>query len=252
VSGISDRAEQIGAAVVAHVLGAEAVPRGRDSAMDYWLRWPDERMGALKVTLVAHPEAIGWQNQIAERGGTWPAAGKWELRLRMLAIQHRPTMTAALKAVDLCNEHGVDAPTDLPASVRAGEAAVVSLETVGDLRRVRLGREGVTVFEPTRAEFIDATSDDFADVLERWARLEHVADHVAKTAAESANERHLCLVAVDDVLPVRFFADDFAVPARFPDGYEGIDGLWVWSNYWHRVMGWRNGSWAWHDTPTGR
>jgi hypothetical protein len=220
--------------------------------MDYWLRWPDERIGVLEVTLIAHPEAIGWQNQVAEHGGTWPAVGKWELRLRTLAIQHRPTMTTALKTVGLCNEHDVDTPKDLPANVRVGEAAVVSLETVGDLRRVTWGREGVTVFQPPRAEFVDATSEDFADVLEQWALREYVIGHVAKTAAEPAVERHLCLVAVDDVLPVRFFADDFTVPARFPDGYQGIDGLWIWSNYWHRVMGWRNGSWDWHDTPTGR
>ncbi len=252
MSGISDRAEQIAAAVIAHALGVTAVALGRASAMDYRLLWSDGRVGMLEVTLIAHADAIGWQNQVAEYGGKWPVAGRWELRLRTLAIQHRTTMNAAQQTVELCNAYDVDSPEELPAIERAREPAVATLEAFGHLRRVPWGAEGISVFPPARAEFVDATSEDFADLLERWIQLEHVAGHVGKTASGQESERHLFLVAVDDILPIRFFNDAFDVPTRFPAGYEGIDGLWIWSNFWHRVLGWNNGAWAWYDTPTGR
>jgi hypothetical protein len=164
---------------------------------------------------------------------------------------YRPTGQAMARVVALCDEHGVDSPEALPAEARADEA-VGRIEAAGRLRRVRIGRDGVTVFVPTRAEFVDATDPDFAAQLEAWIRLAHVRAHIAKTRTAAQGERHLFLVPLDDVLPSRFFTDDFTAPERFPAGYEGVDGLWIWSNYWHRVMGWYNGAWEWHDTPTGR
>ena len=247
---IDRRAEQIAAALVPPLLGAEAVAQADGAPMDYVLVWPDGREGVLEVTLVADPEAIKWQNQLAEAGGAWLTTGKWELRLRTLAMQYRPTETAARRVVDLCRLHGTTSPAALPPDIRAEEDAVARIESVGELRRVKVGREGISVFVPIRAEFVEATDGDFASLLERWVSLQHVAAHVAKTSNATSRERHLFLVPLDDVLPVRFYTDDFRPPSRFPRGYEGIDGLWVWSNYWHRFLGWRGGRWSWEDFPS--
>ncbi|KGM09344.1 hypothetical protein N869_02015 [Cellulomonas bogoriensis 69B4 = DSM 16987] len=218
--------------------------------MDYVLVWPNGREGVLEVTLVADPEAIKWQNQLAQAGGAWQTTGKWELRLRTLAMQYRPTEAAARRVVDLCRFHGTTSTPALPPEVRAEEDAVARIESIGELRRVKVGREGISVFVPVRAEFVEATDEDFASLLERWVSLQHVAAHVAKTSSATSRERHLFLVPLDDVLPVRFYTDDFRAPSRFPRGYEGIDGLWVWSNYWHRFLGWRGGRWSWENFPS--
>lgn len=105
------------------------------------------------------------------------------------------------------------------------------------------------VFVPSRADFIESTDAHFALVLEEWLEIEHVSRHVAKTAAVSLS-RHLFLVPLDDVLPIRFFTDDFAAPSRRPHGNDGLDGLWVWSNHWHRFLAWYDGVRAWHEYPS--
>jgi len=38
------------------------------------------------------------------------------------------------------------------------------------------------------------------------------------------------------VLPARFFTNDFPAPTRSPEGFNGLDGIWVWSNYWHQFL----------------
>ena len=59
-------------------------------------------------------------------------------------------------------------------------------------------------------------------------------------------------VLLDDVLPIRFFTDDSAAPSRRSKGYDGLDGQWVCSNYWHRSVGWHDGVWARHGSPAER
>jgi hypothetical protein len=50
-------------------------------------------------------------------------------------------------------------------------------------------------------------------------------------------------------LPPRFFTNDFPPPTRRPEGFDGLDGIWVWSNYWHQFLAWRAGTWQWLDFP---
>jgi hypothetical protein len=80
-------------------------------------------------------------------------------------------------------------------------------------------------------------------------KFEHT-HHVEKLhLTEGVAERHLFLVPVDEVLPARFFTHNFPTPTRAPRGYEGLDGLWVWSNFWHQFLSFRSGLWQWHDFP---
>lgn len=34
-------------------------------------------------------------------------------------------------------------------------------------------------------------------------------------------------------------------------GFDGIDGIWVWFNYWHQCLVWRAGVWTWLDFLRG-
>jgi hypothetical protein len=56
-------------------------------------------------------------------------------------------------------------------------------------------------------------------------------------------------VPVDDVLPARFFTNHFQAPTRSPESFRGIDGIWVWSNYWHQCLARLAGKWRWLDFP---
>jgi hypothetical protein len=253
VSELARRAEAIGAHLVGHALGVttrEFDADGRQAAVDFVLEWPDGRRGALEVTLITEPVTAPWQGLAAKESWRWPAPSRWQFRLAGPDMSYRRTRSVVLQAVATCDEWGVDAPEDLPEHVLREEPDIATLHEVGDLRRNGLS-PGVVILPAVRSEFVEATSPDFVLILERWLTLAHMPAHVEKTrSATEVDERHLFLVPVDEVLPARFFTNDFPAPERAPNGFEGLDGLWVWSNYWHQVLAWRGGTWSWVDFPS--
>lgn len=254
MTGFATRAEQIAAHLVAHETGAVAVPHdrnGRQAAVDFLLEWPDGRGGALEVTLVTEPESIAWQGMAARDGWRWPSATSWEFRAAGASFNYKRTRRVAIRAVDLCDEWSVDAPADLPDEVLATEPEVTEFlaDEIGTLRRTLLS-PGVILYQSTRAEFAASTPSDFSLIVDSWHHQPHMASHIAKVKnAPHVSEKHLFLVPLDDVLPARFFTDDFEAPRRPPQGFEGVDALWVWSNYWHRCLMFRDQTWSWLNFP---
>lgn len=95
------------------------------------------------------------------------------------------------------------------------------------------------------AESIESAPSDFSKVIETWPDQPHMASHIAKLVeTPEVSERHLFLVAMDDVLPVRFFTGDFDPPTTPPIGFEAVDVLWVWSNFWHRFLRYQDQEWT--------
>lgn len=252
VSQMAGRAEDIAALLVSNALGARAVKwdaDGRQSVVDFMLDWPDGRRGALEVTVVTHPESSAWQGLAARDGWRWPARSGWEFRLHHEDLPYQRARNAALKAIKLCDRERVDALDRLSPDILLGDAELQWLSSVGDLRRTSF-KPGVVLLPAVRAEFVEATTSDFATTIESWLLLPHMPRHVEKTrSAPDVDERHLFLAPVDDVLPARFFTNDFPPPTRNPEGFSGIDGIWVWSNFWHQYLGWRDDRWRWIDFP---
>ncbi|MEV8266843.1 hypothetical protein [Microbacterium sp. NPDC076911] len=119
----------------------------------------------------------------------------------------------------------------------------------GTLRR-SLFSAGVAVYPSIRSEFLDSAPADFSKVVESWHGQAHIASHIEKVRKTSdVSERHLFLVPLDEVLPGRFFTDDFETPQLPPQGFDDIDALWFWSNYWHRFLLFRDRSWRWLNFP---
>lgn len=253
MSQLARRAEAIAAHLVGHALGVttrEFDVDGRQAAVDFVLQWPDGRRGALEVTLITEPGTAPWQGLAGKESWRWPASSSWQFRLAGSDMPYRRTRAAVLQAVATCDEWGVDTPADLPDHVLNREPDVATLHEVGDLRRTGLS-PGVVILPAIRSEFVQATSPDFVLLLERWLALSHMPAHVEKTkSAPDVDERHLFLVPVDEVLPARFFTNDFPAPHRSPNGFEGLDGLWIWSNYWHQVLAWRGATWSWVGFPS--
>lgn len=255
MSQLARRAEEIGAYLVKHALGVDVTKHdtaGRQSAVDFMLDWPDGRKGALEVTLVTGAESSAWQGLAAREDWRWPALSGWEFRLAGADMPYQRTRQAVKAAIVLCDEAGVDAPDQLPAAVRQRHRELEWVSTVGDLRRTPFS-PGVVLLPQVRAEFAESSPSDFATVVESWLKLPHMPRHVDKVrSAETLAERHLFLVPVDEVLPARFFTSDFLAPTRRPQGFDGVDGIWVWSNYWHQSLVWRGAECAWLDFPTPR
>ena len=252
VSELAGRAEDIAAHLVSHAPGAEARKfdaDGRQSAVDFMLEWPNGRRGALEVTLVTQPESSAWQGLAAKEGWRWPAPSGWEFRLNGNDMPYRRARRAVLSAVELCDRENVDALDRLPPDIASSDPDLRWLSDIGDLRRTSF-KPGVVLLPAVRAEFVEASTSDFTTLVERWLHLPHIPRHVEKArSAVAVEERHLFLVPVDEVLPARFFTNDFPAPTRSPKGFSGIDGIWVWSNYWHQYLGWLAGRWRWLDFP---
>ena len=254
MTGLADRAEQIAAYLVGYETGAEVHLHdtdGRQAAVDFLLEWPDGRRGALEVTLVTEKASIAWQGMAMKEGWRWPATSLWEFRAAATSFPYRFVRQAVLRAVELCDTHGVDRPEDLPSAVLDTEVDLARFlaDDLGALRRTRLD-PGVVIYQSVRAEFVDSAPSDFARAVEAWQGEPHMASHLKKLRRTAdVSERHLFLVPTDDVLPARFFADDFRLPTSTPAGFESIDALWICSNYWHRYLSFRNGLWAWIDFP---
>jgi hypothetical protein len=252
VSELAKRAEDIAAHLVSDALKTTATNYdvdGRQSAVDFMLEWPDKRRAALEVTLVTEPQSSAWQGMAAREGWRWPATSGWEFRLSGPDLRYRRTREVVLRAVELCNRWNVDTPQKLPAEVLESHPDLAWLEQVGALRRTPF-KPGVVLLPEVRAEFVEASPADFTAIVEEWLLLPHMPRHLEKLRlATAVVERHLFVVAVDEVLPARFFTDDFDLPRRGPSSTHGIDGIWVWSNYWHRYLSWRAGTWCWLDFP---
>jgi hypothetical protein len=255
MTDLAKRAERIAAHLVGYETGAAVVSHdtdGRQGAVDFLLEWPDGRRGALEVTLVTEKASIAWQGMAMKEGWRWPAESSWEFRSAAPNFPYKFVRQVALRAVELCDAHGVDRPEQLPSELLETELDLARFlaDGIGTLRRTRFG-PGVVIYQVTRAEFVDNAPRDFARVVETWYEEPHMASHIEKLARTAdVSERHLFLVPTDEVLPARFFTDDFEVPASAPPaGFDSLDALWVWSNYWHRYLAFRHGSWAWVGFP---
>lgn len=254
MNALSDRAEQIAAHLVAHEIGATAVPydhEGRQAAVDFLLEWPAGRTGALEVTLVTEQASMEWQGLAMRDHWTWPARTSWEFRPREVAFPYKHAKRASIRAVELCDQWGVDSPSDLPGKLLASEPEVTTFltEDIGTLRRTPF-TPGITLYPATTADFVEASPVDFSRVVESWLERPHLPPHVEKVErAPGVSERHLFVVVVGEALPVRFFTDDFEAPTNIPRGFAGVDALWIWSEFWHRSLQFRRGHWRWIPFP---
>lgn len=252
---MAKRAEQIAAHLVGHGTGALVVAHDTDArqgVVDFLLEWPDGRRGALEVTLITDPVSVAWQGMAARDGWCWDAATSWEFRPARSSFQYKQTRCIVLRAVELCDKYSVDAPEDLPDNVLAADMELSEFlaKDVGSLRRTSLS-SGVVLYPSTRTEFTDSVPPEFPDVVESWLTQPHMSSHVEKaTSTPNVSETHLFLVPVDEVLPTRFFTDDFPTPESPPHGFTKLDGLWIWSNFWHRYLVFRNDKWSWLDFPS--
>lgn len=175
VSELAGRAEDIAAHLVSHALGADARKfdaDGRQSAVDFVLEWPNGRRGALEVTLVTQPESSAWQGLAAKEGWRWPAPSGWEFRPSGDDMPYRRARRAVVRAVELCDREGVYALDQLHPDIFSSDPDLEWLSDIGDLRRTSF-KPGVVLLPAVRAEFVGASTSDFATLIEGWLRLPH-------------------------------------------------------------------------------
>lgn len=254
MTALSARAEHIAAHLVGHQTGADVIPHdvdGRQAAVDFLLRRPDGQVGALEVTLVTERASIAWQGVAMKEGWSWPADTSWEFRPSDVSFAYKKTRQVAIRAVELCDQWGIESLSALPAQVVSAEPELARFlaDDIGILRRTPF-TPGIKLYQSTTVEFMEAAPADFSRVVESWHEHPHLAPHLTKVKrASQPAQRHLFVVVVSEALHVRFFTDDFDAPETPPQGFEGLDALWVWSGYWHRYLIYKDAAWSWLDFP---
>lgn len=253
---VSRRAEQIASFLVGEALGGTITPfdlDGRQNVVDFHLTRPDGSRAALEVTLVTDRRAMEWDGLARKDNRRWLAEAAWEYRPHGYRASYRQAREAAVRLAQMCDEAGVDSWRALrPVTREEGlETWQLADQLAGSLTRAGVRSDaGIRLFSATTVDFVDENGPDLVDLLEDWLSEPHVRPHVAKVLADQdATERHLFLVPVSDVLPARYFTDDFPAPTRAPRGYEGLDSLWLWSDYWHRFLRLGHTGWSWTDFP---
>lgn len=184
-------------------------------------------------------------------GWSWPATTPWEFRPSEVNFNYKSARRVALKAVALGDQWSVDDPADLPDEVITAQPELTRFlsDGIGSLKRTPF-EPGIKLYQSTKAEFVEGAPADFSRVVESWHEHPHLAPHLEKVnRVPLPFERHLFVVVVSEALPVRFFTDDFDAPERSPHGFEGLDALWVWSDYWHRYLVHRDATWSWINFP---
>lgn len=253
---VARRAERIAALLVGHALGCRFEDfdvQGRQRAVDFRAELSDGSVVALEVTILGSDRALEWDGLRRGDGGWWPAEGRWNYRPHSYKVSYRRARAAAVHLAASCEEQGVDEPELLEPQTCAEWAAISRhlQDLSGRLSRVPWEpRNGIRVYPPTRVEFVDEAGPDLSDLLDRWVDAPHVTPHLRKLQQSGADEQHLFLVVTSDMLPALMFGDGFPRPARSPQGFSGLHGLWIWSEFWHRYLVHRGNSWSWMEFPT--
>lgn len=256
MAGVAERAERIAAHLVGDALGCDFVPHdvdGRQGAVDFRGLTTAGRHVALEVTLIGDPQALEWDGVLGRDAGWWPAEGKWNFRPDGFGESYKKSRAAAVRLASECDQHGVDdfdalEPRDPARWMRWWRDRQ---DLAGSLRRAPWEkRPGIRVYPPVRSEFVNPEGPDVGALVEGWLGLPHLQSHLDKVANDlEVDERHLFLAVTSDMLPARLFADDFETPLRVPAGFSGLDGLWVWSEYWHRYLACGPAGWRWMHFP---
>lgn len=254
---VAERAEQIAAHLVSAWMQGTAEKYdvdGRQGAVDYIVTGSSGRTAALEVTLIARKRDMEWDGLARRDDRRWQAQDVWIYRPESTACNYKSARAAAIALAKLCEDNDVDSPQELAPRTRPEALRLWQLQNdlSGTLPRVH-GKgmpPGIRTLPPVRCEWVDPDGPDLVDHLEQWRQLPHIAEHIRKLGDQHvATERHLFLIPTCDLLPSRLFTDDFDAPERFPEGFEGLDGLWLWSDYWHRNLLWTQGRWQWLDFP---
>ena len=207
------------------------------------------------MTLIGERRGFEWEGLAEKVGYVWPARSTWVYRPHSYRVSYKAAQKAATQLVNWCEDAGLTDWRDLKADVHASPEALYratsglggTLESWPDD-----GAPGVRLMPPIIISFMDeSASDPLPDLLEKWLSEPHVPAHLEKLKADmSGAEKHLFLIAAEDFLPPRYFTDDFDAPERAPRGYEFLDGLWLWSRFWHRFLLLQGGAWRWCEFPS--
>lgn len=251
------RDEAYAAVVIEHALHARVEPRDVPGAsrgtVDGEILYPDGRTAALEITSVEASTNHHLRARI-DRMRPAPAPGRlmWTIRPNTVAELER-LVSIHESVIDICEQHGVRDPEDLPHDVIAADADLLWLAWEGFLGRMsghaveRSPR--VWWMYPIETAVFSSEADEIAAGVAAALQVEPCLSHVAKLLRDPHDERHLFLIVGSTGLSsAAAFAliEPETIPSVDPDMPDGIDHLWLGPGWgrtvtvWSRGRGWRN------------
>lgn len=257
---LSDWTEKAAAAYLERILRIKAVPYDtgkRNGAVDFELQRDGTYCGALEVTQLLPPDSEEWMGLAEQDGWQWPASGLWSFRATEATFRYKWARETSIRATALCNQHGVVEPRQLPQSLLDADRNLARLASGehGELRKVAEG-SGIDIHYQTVAQWVTGEPHEkFISALREWRTWSHIDAHVKKIATHpKGGNRHLFLFISPQLLPCEVFNDNWNLPSDQLSNFEGVDTIWFWSSFWHRVLRFHQGAWCWlstegRDTP---
>jgi hypothetical protein len=238
--------EQWAAEAVARATGASAhaydLP-GRQGAVDVTLAYSDGREGALEVTSHAGQGVQQRDAVLARDEHRWPNPGTWAWFIRVGTATVIPEMRRRYRnIIAICEHAGVSSPERLPWEVRLGDPDLAWLLNTPDASirgtppRGHLTEPGpVWVLPGVIGAFVDEQLAALPAAVEELLQVDHIARHLPKLLAHTADEHHLFVIlkggAVPESLYMVLARGVEALPPTVPALPEGLSHLWLSTGY---------------------
>lgn len=247
------------AAAIRKVTHAEIGPHdrdGRQGAVDFILRYPSGRTGALEVTSHAEPGSREMAALLRNTGFRWENPGQWAWSIAFDSDANLKRVREVYRyVIETCEAHGVATPGELP-------DAVVMFDDTLFTAAYELGvrffgnptaspRAEVSVIPGSIGGGVDEDLTGLPGVCSELLEVTHIAEHVEKVLRHSADEHHLFIWIGPGGIPFPQYyvlcGTPTSLPTEPPRGLRGLSNLWLATGWGTTLLGWdADGGWRAH------
>lgn len=251
--------EEAAAAAVRGVTGAETQHYdrdGRQGAVDFLIRYPSGRTGALEVTSHAGPGSRELTALLRKTGFRWDNPGQWTWSIAFdIDADLKQVRGVYRYVIETCEAHHVTTPEQLPDDVLMFDdilfAAAFDLGVRFYGNPGKAAGRGVTVMPSSVGGGVDEDLIHLPDVCSELLEVTHIAEHVAKVLRHPADEHHLFVWVGPGGIPFPQYYVLCGIPTRLPSTpprrLQGLSNLWLATGWGPSLIAWdAHGGWQAH------
>jgi hypothetical protein len=255
LAGLSE--QERGACLIAErCLGVTAEPwdtGGRRGVVDALLHFPDGRVGAFEVTVLASEGALQTENLLARDNHQWPSTGKWHWTINIGSPRDIPRLKKVYpRIVAACEAAGAPFPSRIAWGPDADEDVrwLVQESTSSMLGHSGVKARAHVMVVPTGGGgAVDDRLEELAAGLSEAFKQPHIEPHFEKLERADADERHLFIplhqTALPDSVALGLMFDSETLPPNEPPVPGFLTHLWLAPRFSRRVLVWaRESGWC--------
>lgn len=237
-------------------LGVTAEPwdiDGKTGAVDALLHYPDGRVAAFEITLLAEAGALQTESLLANDEFQWPSSAQWHWSITVGSPRDLLRLKASYgRIIDVCEAAGTGYPHNIGWERNADPdvrwLVSESSSTMLGNPRVPAGAY-VRVMPEGGGGAVDLQLTGLAAALCEAFGQQHIRRHFEKLELADTDERHLFIplhyTALPDGVSLGLMFDNVELPPDSPPVPERLTHLWLVPQFSRRVLLWsRNAGWC--------